>query len=320
MDSSKVPSDSLAQIKVDPTLTLQLAQASVAAYNDFEQKPIVPPAGYVAVDRWTGWVSSPLGGREERFGLVFRSIDTPRKFIFAFRGTDSDLDVWNDLFAETTPFVPFDARKTPQPPAYVAAGFFGIYTLVGGSMQQSMQQQVFGLLTKWNVGLCYITGHSLGSALSSLFALDVKLSAPQVNPIHMNFASPMVGTERWAAVYAQQNIPTTRVLNYYDYVPDLPPLPFYTHVGTPFSTAFYEYQEWYPHLEERHSILNLQKVLSNAVWLDPQIWVGYFADASNPAILMISVTPPTTGARPQIVKALSDVKQRELAAHPQPHA
>jgi triacylglycerol lipase len=313
MDSPNVPADATAQVDVNPALTLALAQASVAAYADFEGKPVVPPNGYAFVDRWTGWASSILGGREERFGVVFRSIASPYTFIFACRGTDSDLDVWNDLFAETTPFVPINIARTPQPPAYVSAGFFGIYTGIGGSMQKSMQQQLFTLLNKWSVDFFYITGHSLGAALSSLFTLDVRLSTPALRPTNMNFASPMVGTQRWAQVYAQQGAPTTRVYNYYDYAPDLPPLPNYTHVGTPFQTAFYEYQEWYPHLLERHRILNLQIVLNNAVWRSPQIWVGYFADAVNPAILMISVTPPA-GARPETVKALSDVKQREMTA------
>jgi hypothetical protein len=51
-------------------------------------------------------------------------------------------------------------------------------------------------------------------------------------------------------------------------------------VGTPFQTAFYEYNEWYPPLA--------------------------------PSITMISVTPPA-GERAGIVEALSAVKQRERA-------
>jgi triacylglycerol lipase len=312
MESSKVTPDSLAQTSVDPALTLALAQASVAAYADYEGKPIVPPAGYRAVDRWTGWDSFLFGGQEERFGLVFRSIASPATYIFAFRGTDSDLDIYNDLFAETTAFVPMDRSKTPQPAAHVSAGFFGIYTLTGGSMKQSMQQQLFALMKTHEVGSFYITGHSLGAALSSLFTLDVRLSTPNLRPTNMNFASPMVGTERWAQVYAQQNPPTTRVLNYYDYAPDLPPLPFYTHVGVPFQTAFYQHNEWYPHLLVRHSILNLQTVLGHAVWLKPQVWTGYFVDAANPTVVMASVTPPA-GERRGVVKPLSEVKQAELA-------
>lgn len=316
MHSSKAPSDSISQTIVDPSLTLALAQASVAAYQDYEYpaKKVVPPPGYVFLDRWTGWDSFVLGGQEERFGVLFRSIASPATYIFAFRGTDSDLDIWNDLFAETTAFVPMNSSRTPQPPAYVSAGFYGIYTLTGGSMKQSMQQQLFALLQKYNIDFFYITGHSLGAALSSLFTLDVRLTTPALRPTNMNFASPKVGTERWAQVYAQQGAPTTRVLNYYDYVPDLPPSipPFlsYTHVGTPFQTAFYEYNEWYPHLLVRHSILNLQTVLSHAVWNSPQIWTGYFPDAGDPSITMISVTPPA-GESSGIVEALSEVKRHE---------
>ncbi|HEX8109045.1 MAG TPA: lipase family protein [Kofleriaceae bacterium] len=312
MDSSKTPSDSISQIPVDPSLTLALAQASVAAYADYEGKPVVPPPGYRFLDRWTGWDSFVLGGQEERFGVLFRSIASPPTYIFAFRGTDSDLDIWNDLFAETTTFVPYDSSKTPQPPAYVSAGFYGIYSLTGGSMQRSMQQQVFALLQKYGIDFFYITGHSLGAALSSLFTLDVRLTTPHLRPSNMNFASPMVGTERWAQVYAQQGAPTRRVFNYYDYAPDLPPLPYYTHVGTSFQCAFYEYNEWYPHLLNRHRMLNLQTVLNNAVWRTPQIWIGYFPDAVDPSVTMISVPPPV-GERPGTVAALREVKRREHA-------
>lgn len=317
MEHSKPHPDSQSQIPVNPAMTLALAQASVAAYADFENKPVVPPPGYQTLERWTGWASSPFGGSEERFGVLFRSIASPATYIFAFRGTDSDLDIWNDLFAETTTFVPI-AGNTPQPPAYVAAGFWGIYTGIGGSMRQSMQQQVFALIQKYQIGFCYITGHSLGAALSSLFTLDVALSRPALRAISMNFASPMVGTERWAQLYAQLAAPTTRVLNYYDYVPDLPPLPYYTHVGTPFQTAFYQYNEWYPHLLARHALLNLQTVLSNAVWLNPQIWTGYFTNSVDPTSLMISVTPPSATERPALVHALRELKQRELASHASP--
>lgn len=50
----------------------------------------------------------------------------------------------------------------------------------------------------------------------------------------------------------------------------------------------------------------------NAVWRSPQVWTGHFPDGLNPSVVVASVAPPA-GERPGVVKALSEVKQRELA-------
>lgn len=293
-----------AQDPVDPGLTLALTQASLAAYDDYEEKPFTPPPNYRAIARWTGWNEIIDGfGYEERFGLLFASISgNPQTFIFAFRGTDSDCNVYEDLFANTVPFVPYQGQVSPTP--YVASGFYSIYNDLGGTMTQSMRQQVFSLLGRINVPrTIYITGHSLGAALSQLFTLDVAVSTPNVWAANMNFASPMVGTTDWLDAYNAQPAQldparkTVRVYNYWDYVPSLPPYipPFldYGHVGRGFRTSFYVQDEWYPHELSRHALLNLQVVLQNAVWRTPQIWTGTFPDKTDPSLVMVSTVPPS---------------------------
>jgi hypothetical protein len=291
-------------VSVDPGLTLALAQASLAAYSAFEGLKIVPPPGYVLRDHWTGWDGSWwTGGREELFGLVFQSTAAGQsgKFIFAFRGTDSDLDAYEDAFFNTVPFVPTQGKVSPTP--YVSDGFYDIYDTKGGTMTQSMRQQLFQLLAKWKPTTLHITGHSLGAALSQLFSLDMAVSRPAVFAANMNFASPMVGTAAWHQVYEAQaaekdvNRRTVRVYNYYDYVPSVPPAIFnYRHVGVGFRTAFYVLGEWYPHELARHSILNLQTVLSNAVWRSPQVWAGTFPDASDKGLRQMQSIVPPAGA------------------------
>jgi triacylglycerol lipase len=304
MQISAVQPTALAQDPIDPGLTLALAQASLAAYYDYEEKPFTPPANYRAIARWTGWNEIIDGfGYEERFGLLFASISgNPQTFIFAFRGTDSDLDAYEDLFADTVPFVPYRGQVSPTP--YVASGFYSIYNDVGGTMTQSMRQQVFSLLNRISTPrTIYITGHSLGAALSQLFTLDVSVSAPDAWAANLNFASPMVGTTDWQTAYDSQQAQqdparkTVRVYNFWDYVPSLPPYipPFlnYAHVGRGFRTSFYVQGEWYPHELSRHALLNLQIVLQNAVWRNPQIWTGTFPDMTNPSQLMVSTVPPS---------------------------
>lgn len=282
------------QPTLEPGLTLALAQASIAAYADYNGQPVVPPANYTLVARWTGWDAVLFGGVVEKFGLLFQSTQQADTFIFAFRGTDSDMDIYEDGHFETTEFVPTKGGITPTP--HVAAGFYGIYDGIGGAMTQSMREQLFALLAQYKPGQLYVTGHSLGAALSQLFSLDIAISRP-TPAININFASPMVGTAGWQAAY-DAAIPadsSIRCYNYWDYVPSLPPSDIlgYTAVGSGFRTAFFVRSEWFVHELPRHSIANLRTVLQHALYLTPQSWVGTFPDYVEPSRTMQSERPPT---------------------------
>ncbi|MGO1073316.1 lipase family protein [Lysobacter sp. CA199] len=278
---------------LDQTLTLALAVASKAAYDYYQGVPYTSPAGYTQVAAWTGWDEILFTGSEEKYGLVFQSDSEPGNFIFAFRGTDSDMDAYEDVHFIPTDFVPTQGTISPTP--RVSSGFYSIYDGVGGGMAQSMRQQVFALLSRYQPSQLYVTGHSLGAALSQLFSLDVAISQPQ-SALNLNFSSPMVGTDDWATAYASKiaAADSLRVYNYWDYVPSLPPSSFdYRAVGTGFRTAFYVDKEWFPHLLSRHSLVNLTTVLSNALPLTPQQWAGTFTDYVDQSLTMRSTYPPT---------------------------
>lgn len=278
---------STTQTYLNPGLTLALVQGAVAAYADYVGQPYVWPEGYNLVAYWTGWDGFFGSGQEEKFGLAFQSQADPATMILAFRGTDSDWDVIEDLFIDTLSFAPYQGSVTPTPS--VASGFYSIYNDQGGSMKQSMRQQVFAILDQFKAQNVYITGHSLGAALSQLFTLDVAVSRPTIWAANINFASPMVGLGDWQTAYefqpAQQNpaTVTVRVYNYWDFVPSLPSsLLSYTHVGVGFRTSFYANTVfWSLYLGACHSLANLQVVLQNALPLNPQIWVGTFQDQSG---------------------------------------
>lgn len=279
---------------LDPTLTIALAQASEAAYDYYAGNPITPPQNYSQVDGWTGWDAFLDTGSEEKYGLVFQSQVDTGTFIFAFRGTDSDLDAWEDVHFLTTDFEPMQGSISPTP--QVSSGFYGVYDDKGPGMTQSMRLQLFALLAKYQPTQLYITGHSLGAALSQLFSLDLAVSQP-TNALNINFASPMVGTDTWQTAYESQIAATDsiRVYNYWDYVLSLPPDKFgYRTVGNGFLTAFYVADEWFPHELSRHSIANLTTVLTNALPLTPQQWVGEFQDFVEPTWMMQSMVPPTS--------------------------
>jgi triacylglycerol lipase len=296
--------------RVDPNLTLALAQASLAAYYDFVNEPFVSPPNYRCVGRFTGW-DDWIGswGSEERFGLIFKYVGPQmiaNRFIVAFRGTDSLLDAYDDAFWEFADFQPFCNQVTPAPE--VCAGFYDIYATKGDSMTQTMQQQIFGMLPD-NPSEVLITGHSLGAALSQLFTLDMKLSSPRVGIENVNFASPRVGGANWQAACdsAGATRKIMRVINYWDVVPENPPeLLGYLSVGKEFQTAFSRCG-WIPNLLSDHSLLNLQTVLRSCVYLNPQVWVGSFDDAVDSYYTMCSTAVPgTDAARKEFIGKLKE--------------
>lgn len=298
-------------MRLDPVLTSALAQASLAAYYDYEGKPYAPPPNYKFFARFTGW-DDWVGeyGEEERFGLIFMYCGPQQianRFIVAFRGTDTYSDMFEDAFWESATFQPYRNSISPTPDD-VCSGFNEIYATKGGSMSASMQQQIFSLLPE-HPSEVLITGHSLGGALSQLFTLDMRVSFPNVGIKTINFASPKVGGQDWqgACNSAGATSKITRVINYYDYVPDFPQAIFdifdnYVSIGAEFQTAFYG-KDWALFDElHRHSILNLQTVLSHCLWLNPQIWVGTFWDAVEPTYQMWSVAPPDVPKEAMIAK------------------
>lgn len=289
---SAIPAISPTQPALQPMLTLAMAQACIAAYAAYDGRPVVAPANYRQVAAWTGWDGDPLGGSEEAYGLLFQSTQEAGTYLFAFRGTDSDLDIYEDVDFLTTGFVPSAGSLTPAPA--VAAGFYGVYDGKGGGMAGSMRQQLFALLAQYQPAQVYVTGHSLGGALSQLFSLDLAVSGPRPG-CNINFCSPMVGDASWQQAYARYiaDADSTRCYNYWDYVPTLPPSELgYRPVGQGFRTAFRVRGEWFPHLLSRHSIVNLQTVLQHALWMRPQAWSGTFPDYVDPQRLMLSEVPP----------------------------
>lgn len=284
---------------LDPALTLALALASEAAYDDFDQKPLQLPAGWSFVARWTGWDPEPASeGREERYGVLLRNDADPDTCIVAFRGTASLDDALDDADFPTRVFA---SNFAPSPTGIeVASGFYGIYNDIGGTMTQSMRAQVFALIEQAAATRVYITGHSLGGALAHLFAFDLSIGphAPAFAAL-CTFASPRVGTQAWRDAYDARIAATqsTRVYNQHDLVPELPPRDFgYHDVGQGFPVAFE--RQTLPALFplSRHALLNYITVLQHALAATPQVWVGTFADSVDAKRTMTSTAPtPPSG-------------------------
>ena len=226
----------------------------IQAYNAFvSNNPAVcaksrvqPPGGYELIDSWTG--IDAVFGRDrtvETFGLVFRSVAPPWRYIFAFRGTDSILDMLDDLGVEHQAFISFDSDIEVPEGVRIEAGFDSIYRGSDGVVA-SMQHQLFALVDKYQtstkpISEILITGHSLGAALSQLFMLDLALSRSGIQAFNINFASPRVGNHAYIGL-VENNCPNPilRVQNTHDAVPHLPPTKLgFEHVPTVYMIAFY---------------------------------------------------------------------------------
>lgn len=80
-----------------------------------------------------------------------------------------------------------------------------------------------------------VTGHSLGGALASLAAMDIATGGLPYRTLEVfTYASPLVGTARWAQHFSIQRLAAWRIANRRDIVPKVPPtLLGYRPVGVP---------------------------------------------------------------------------------------
>ena len=145
----------------------------------------------------------------------------------AFRGTVSHDDWIEDADTGHRPF------RLVAGYGSVQHGFLTVYT--------SMSADVNPVLAEGSaIDTLYITGHSLGSALSTLCVpdvLDKAASGGRIKTVrHYNLASPRVGDPAFASAYNVNGAATYRIVNTADVVPNVPPSllghKHYAHVGT----------------------------------------------------------------------------------------
>jgi triacylglycerol lipase len=87
---------------------------------------------------------------------------------------------------------------------------------------------------------CYVSGHSLGSALATILALDIALAVPELQPqlqVYV-YATPRVGNPEFVRSYARILPNTFRITNLADPIPTMPPTKLraeFVHVGEEWS-------------------------------------------------------------------------------------
>ncbi len=272
----------LTSAEIDREKILLLIDASIQAYNAFDKdnpdncnrENITPPTGYELIDFWIG-IDAIFNHHKqvECYGIVFRSYQAPYTYIFAFRGTDCFEDLCDDFGCNHTSFKAYKKDVVVPPEVKVESGFGHIYTDIDHHIP-SMQHQLFELIDRYlastkPIDKLYVTGHSLGCTLCTMFALDLALSRPEIKVINYNFASPQVGNKAFVDFYQQQSAQqdpetrTIRVQNVYDKVTCTPlTIQGYEHLSYAYLIAFFRNNlTGNLNIVDNHSVENYKKVL-----------------------------------------------------------
>jgi hypothetical protein len=211
----------------------------------------------------------------EFYGIVCRKVDNPDSRIIAIRGTEGAIEWIDDAAALPTPF-----RQVPDT-GRVASGFDKIYSSLkvvkrrlaedrkleaaapqgtapqpesfGGSFADQLDQLANSRELARGVRRSMaearpprpmvVTGHSLGSALATLFVMENASKKKFDISTSCTFASPRVGTVEFARAFDLLPINSWRIVNTLDVVPKLPlhiPVVLeYDHVDTayPFKSS-----------------------------------------------------------------------------------
>jgi triacylglycerol lipase len=233
--------------------------------NNLRPAPLNIPAGW-EFSAWIDMSDFLFQIREPKFyGIVVHEIANPDNRIIAIRGTEGIIE-WIDDAASIV-MVPF--RQVPSA-GRVAFGFDNIYSTMKvvpvphaasaevaaepeltGSFGDQLEQLALrregerGVVSEFDEGRSrrdrptVVTGHSLGSALATLFVLENSVKHKFDITLSSTLASPKVGNLEFKHLFDALPLTSWRIVNTRDVVPKLPPtIPFildYEHVAVAYS-------------------------------------------------------------------------------------
>jgi triacylglycerol lipase len=218
-----------------------------------------PDTGLPSSYNFVAWIRmndfTPRGKiRPKFYGIIVQRKSDPSTFILVLRGTQ--FDSATEWFDDFTSIVPVTRLNLPGKVGDGFARIFESMEVIGldghptNEFGHGFVHEVFAAIsrklmrrgarmtakeqaTTLNRINIEVTGHSLGSALATLYvaanATDVQLHISRV----YTFASPYVGNFRFVKAYNDLGIETWRIANFWDWVPHLPPDPSFWHVNEP---------------------------------------------------------------------------------------
>ena len=191
-------------------LASELAQLIVAAYDQFKPPrgaqskwPLTPP--HEVITAFSARLSVLTFTDTETFGFVSRRADTGDLYV-TFRGTESTED-W---------LINLAVSQIAQPKSWgnVEDGFARVYSQCSPTILDAIRAA--------SPAHVIVAGHSLGGALATLCAADIK-RALRLNTTVYTFASPRVGDPAFAERFNAECPDTWRVVNTEDLITNVPP-------------------------------------------------------------------------------------------------
>ncbi|KAK6918667.1 Fungal lipase-like domain [Dillenia turbinata] len=191
----------------------------------------------IRLPRWTDKAPNWMATKSSWIGYVAVCQDKEeiarlgrRDLVIAYRGTATCMEWLENLRATLTHIPDEDAELVGcvGPSPMVETGFLSLYTSrasTSPSLQEMVRAEISRLLQSYGdepLSLT-ITGHSLGAALATLTAYDIKTNfkcAPLVTV--MSFGGPRVGNRAFRAQLEKQGTKVLRIVNADDVVTKMP--------------------------------------------------------------------------------------------------
>jgi len=243
----------------NPSLAVLYGRFIEAAYTMYEndQNNLTPPpssnfpAGYT-LTAWVQMKDFPFIGNPvtKFYGFIAHSARDPNLAIMAIRGTDNDLEWWDDIntLGMTLFRVPscgnvglgferiYETMEVVEQPPAAIGGAPRPLKSVGGFAAQVAEhvKRHAAAYSAPGPAAIEVTGHSLGAALMTLYAVQntKEHKTPVIDALY-TLASPMVGDSIFVDVFNGLKLNSWRVINKQDIVKILPPFPpTYRHVDT----------------------------------------------------------------------------------------
>ncbi|XVE82076.1 hypothetical protein DITRI_Ditri15bG0117500 [Diplodiscus trichospermus] len=206
----------------------------LAVYNHTLARILVEYASAVYMSDLTElftWTCARCDGLTKGFEVIELIVDVqnclqafvgvakdPSAIVIAFRGTqENSIQNWvEDLFWKQ-----LDLNYPGMPDAMVHHGFYTAYhdTTIRSGILNAIKEakEFYGDLD------IMVTGHSMGGAMASFCALDLKINHEAKNVQVITFGQPRIGNAAFASYYSKLVPNTIRVTNDHDIVPHLPP-------------------------------------------------------------------------------------------------
>lgn len=160
-----------------------------------------------------------------------------RHIVVSFRGTEQTQ--WKDLITDANLFptgITYEDgimrmskdSKVNDNSIWVHSGFLKAYICIQKEIAEVISQIVKGSDDRWT---CFVTGHSLGGALSTLCAYDLAMQGNIKSILCYNFGSPMVGSQAFTESFNELVPRCWRIVNENDAVCQVPRMIGYSHGG-----------------------------------------------------------------------------------------